>query len=95
MIRIGDTSDGTVNQTGGTFDAAAVDNVLLGANAGAVGTYNLNGGTLIVKAINQGAGTANFNFDGGMLQAAAHHEHGAAHDRQRQRGPSSIRTVST
>jgi autotransporter-associated beta strand protein len=70
-IRIGDTSNGTVNQAGGTFDAAAVDNVVLGAAAGAAGTYNLDGGTLRVKAIGQGAGTANFNFDGGTLQAAA------------------------
>lgn len=70
-VVIGQSGEGTVNQTGGTLDASLADNVRLGSGAGSVGNYNLNGGTLIVKSIDQGAGTANFGFSGGTLQAAA------------------------
>jgi autotransporter-associated beta strand protein len=40
------------------------------SNQGSTGTYNLEGGTLILKAISQGSGTAHFNFGGGILQAS-------------------------
>ena len=37
--------------------------------SGGSGTYNLNGGTLILSALSSGSGTAAFNFGGGTLQA--------------------------
>ena len=70
-IRIGESSEGTVSQTGGTFDASAVNNIRLGFDGSGVGNYDLDGGTLIVKNIDQGAGAANFSFGGGTLEAAA------------------------
>ncbi len=70
-IYVGQSGMGTVNQTGGTFDASAADGVVLGGNAGSTGDYNLNGGTLIVKSIAAGGGTAQFGFGGGTLRAAA------------------------
>ncbi|MDY0170432.1 MAG: autotransporter-associated beta strand repeat-containing protein [Thermoguttaceae bacterium] len=69
-VYIGQSAAGTVNQTGGTFDAGLADSVVLGVDAGSTGTYNLNGGTLIAKSIGQGDGTAQFSFGGGTLQAA-------------------------
>lgn len=68
---VGQSGEGTVNQIGGTLDASQADNVRLGDGAAAVGNYHLNGGTLIVSSMDQGAGSANFNVDGGTLQAAA------------------------
>jgi fibronectin-binding autotransporter adhesin len=35
------------------------------------GTYNLNGGVVILSSLSQGSGTASFNFSGGTLQASA------------------------
>jgi autotransporter-associated beta strand protein len=58
---------GTVTQTGGTVTLSGALNL---AYAGQ-GTYNLNGGTLILKSLTKGSGTAEFNFGGGTLQASA------------------------
>ena len=44
--------------------------LILGQNTGSKGTYNLNGGTLILKSLSKGSGTAAFNFGGGTLQAS-------------------------
>src|SRR5581483_10827226 len=41
-----------------------------GLNAGASGTYTLNGGTLTTSALSVGAGSATFNFGGGTLKAS-------------------------
>jgi autotransporter-associated beta strand protein len=66
---VGVTNQGTFTQSGGTN---TISNALrLGDQTGGNGTYNLNGGTLILAAINVGAGTATFNFGGGTLQANA------------------------
>ncbi len=66
---VGYSGNGTFLQTGGTNNIAAVyDCLYLGYNAGSSGTYNLNGGTLILWALSKGSGTAVFNFGGGTLQ---------------------------
>jgi autotransporter-associated beta strand protein len=65
---IGYTGTGTFNQNGGN------NNVLFSLrfceSAVSTGTYNLNGRTLTLKSIVIGAGTAEFNFGGGTLQAS-------------------------
>jgi autotransporter-associated beta strand protein len=70
---VGHFGVGTFTQNGGTHDSSTA--LLLGANgASAGGTYNLNGGTLIVTTIgNNGNSTSNatFNFNGGTLKARA------------------------
>ena len=69
---MGYSGNGTFLQTGGTNNIAAVyDCLYLGYNAGSSGTYNLNGGTLILWALSKGSGTAVFNFGGGTLHLAA------------------------
>ena len=73
---IGSTGTGTFTQTGGTnsitFDSNSelTPTLYLGYNSGASGTYNLTGGTLILKSLIKGSGTAAFNFGGGTLQAS-------------------------
>jgi autotransporter-associated beta strand protein len=65
---------GTFTQTGGTNSIAG--SLIMGVNPGSnydpgsTGTYNLNGGTLILKSISLGPGTTFFNFGGGTLQAS-------------------------
>ncbi|MGO9114456.1 MAG: beta strand repeat-containing protein [Thermoguttaceae bacterium] len=62
-------SKGIFTQTGGTN---IVSNTLwLGDTSGGTGTYNLNGGMLIVSSINGGPGAAAFNFNGGTLKIDA------------------------
>jgi autotransporter-associated beta strand protein/T5SS/PEP-CTERM-associated repeat protein len=64
---IGLEGTGIFDQEGGTNN---VDETLyLGKLPGSSGTYNLHGGTLIVRQIIQGSGTAIFNFGGGTMQA--------------------------
>jgi autotransporter-associated beta strand protein len=58
---------GVVTQSGGVNSIAGS---LALSIAGGKGTYNLNGGKLIVSDIIKGAGTAAFNFGGGTLQAS-------------------------
>ena len=65
---IGDFGSGTFTQSGGTH---SVTSCSLGANAGANGTYNLNGGLLSVARIGAGAGTGSLNLNGGTLQTSA------------------------
>jgi autotransporter-associated beta strand protein len=65
---VGYSGTGTFTQSGGSNSAYALS---LGASTGSSGTYNLNGGTLCVCGISQGAGAAAFSFGGGTLQAAA------------------------
>ena len=54
--------------TGGTLASSGtiIGNILVDG-----GTVNLNGGTLILQSLAQGAGTSAFNFGGGTLQASA------------------------
>ncbi|MBN2579073.1 MAG: autotransporter-associated beta strand repeat-containing protein [Pirellulales bacterium] len=58
---------GSVTQNSGTV---SIDGTLYFSyyDSASIGTYNLNGGTLIIKSINKGSGTATFNFGGGTLQ---------------------------
>ncbi|MGD0515897.1 MAG: autotransporter-associated beta strand repeat-containing protein [Thermoguttaceae bacterium] len=66
---VGYSGIGTYTQTGGTNSITY--NLYLGYNSGSSGTYNLNGGTLILKSLSKGgSGTAAFNFGGGTLQAS-------------------------
>ena len=59
---------GTVNQTGGVV---AGTGLVFGRSSNSSGTYNLNGGMLIVPSIGlDNAETAAFNFGGGTLQAS-------------------------
>ena len=70
-VRLGSQGTGTVNQSGGTFNAA-VGRHQHRAFRGRVGTYNLNGGTLLTLNIASTIGiNAVFNFNGGTLKAAA------------------------
>jgi hypothetical protein len=65
---VGYWGTGTFTQSGGTSTAPSL---MLGFYAGSSGTYNLNGGLLILSALSGGSGTAAFNFSGGTLAAAA------------------------
>lgn len=62
---IGNSDPGTFNQSGGTNSCG---NLLLSL-IGRGGTYNLNGGLLITSTLMDSPG-ADFNFNGGTLQAA-------------------------
>ena len=64
---VGSTTAGMFTQSGGTN--AVSGTLYLGYNAGSSGTYDLNGGVLVVSAMSGGSGTAAFNFGGGTLQA--------------------------
>lgn len=76
---IGESGSGTFTQTGGTNTTG---NLILAANAGATGTYNLNGGSLNAGTVQVNAGGTfnfnggavaftNFNLNGGAVQASA------------------------
>jgi hypothetical protein len=68
-IRVGSAGPGTFNQSGGTFFANGDLNLV--RFAGASGTYNLDGGVLLVPRVVSSVGTdATFNFNGGLLVAA-------------------------
>ena len=66
-LDVGYNGTGSFTQSSGTDTVYALN---LGYAASGNGTYNLNGGTLIVSAISGGPGAAAFNFNGGTLQAA-------------------------
>jgi fibronectin-binding autotransporter adhesin len=65
---VGNTGSGTVTQTDGTGVIARL--VLLGTAAGVTGTYNLDGGALVLQGLSKGGGTGVFNFGGGTLRSA-------------------------
>jgi fibronectin-binding autotransporter adhesin len=73
---IGWAGTGTFTQSGGThtllggYGVPESDGLLLAAARGSSGTYNLNGGTLTLKSLTRGSGTATFNFGGGTLRAS-------------------------
>ena len=64
---VGWSSPGNFTQSGGTNTVSG--RFYLGY--GSSGTYNLNGGRMIVSWMNAGSGAAAFNFSGGTLQAGA------------------------
>ena len=64
---MGETGTGIFVQWGGANTING--NLCLGYGSGSSGTYNLNGGLLILPLLSQGLGSAAFNFSGGTLQA--------------------------
>ena len=68
---VGLAGTGTLNIEGNaTVTAASATGVTIANEASGTGTVNLSGGTLIGRRVIGGAGTATFNFDGGVLKAA-------------------------
>ena len=65
----GNPHSGTFNLSGGVFDIQS-GIIAMGIDV-AVGTLNLNGGTLKTSQITKQNGTANVNFNGGTLTAKA------------------------
>ena len=66
-LYVGNSGTGSCTQFGGTNTVS--NGLYLGYSSGSNGTYNLNGGTLIVNSLSGGSGTAAFNFGGGTLKA--------------------------
>jgi fibronectin-binding autotransporter adhesin len=66
---IGDSAPAVFTQSGGSV--LINDSLVLGSQPSASGTYILSGGTLKLSNIQQGAGSADFNFGGGTLQTNA------------------------
>ena len=65
-LYLGNAGTGTFTLTGGT---QTISNALvLATSPSSRGTYNLEGGTLRLKSISKGSGTAAFNFGGGTLK---------------------------
>jgi autotransporter-associated beta strand protein len=64
---VGYLGTGTFTQSGGTNTCTNL--LCLGNQSTSSGTYNLNGGTLVLNAFFPGSGAAFFNFGGGTLQA--------------------------
>jgi T5SS/PEP-CTERM-associated repeat protein/autotransporter-associated beta strand protein len=62
--------DGEVIQTDGNVSIGVALTLGDAGTGPAIGTYNLNGGTLIVKSLQGSGGTAVFNFGGGVLQSS-------------------------
>ena len=76
---VGSTTNGTVNQTGGTVSFTAGNALLVGNGTGSSGTYNLSGGTLtsfastargVILGVNSN-NSATFNLSGGNLSIAS------------------------
>ena len=65
---VGVSGTGLFTQSGGTN--TVLNNLYLAYDTDSNGTYNLNGGTLVLKSLSKGLGTATFNFGGGTLQAS-------------------------
>lgn len=69
-IRVGGAGAGTFNQNGGTVTASA--GVDIASIAGATGTYNLDGGTLLTLNVVSSSGVnSTMNFNGGLLVPTA------------------------
>jgi fibronectin-binding autotransporter adhesin len=67
-IRVGSVGQGTLNQSGGTVIANTDINIA--RIAGATGTYNLDGGTLITTRVTSSTSVnATLNLNGGVIQA--------------------------
>jgi autotransporter-associated beta strand protein len=66
---LGNSGSAACTQTGGVHTVSGV--LKFGHSSTGSGTYNLNGGTLVVGGMTKGYGSAAFNFGGGTLQAGA------------------------
>ena len=60
---------GTLTQTGGTNEISGGPGLTIGNLVGTSGTYNLEGGLLLVPSLKAGPGNTALNFSGGTLQA--------------------------
>ena len=65
-LYVGYGGTGSVTQAGGTVSLGSA--LYVGYGYESTGTYNLNGGTLILNSLVSGGGTAAFNLGGGTLQ---------------------------
>ncbi len=65
---VGYSGTATFTQTGGTNTVGTA--LVLGQNAGSVGSYNLFGGLLVVTSVIQGSGSGSLNVTNGSLTAA-------------------------
>jgi autotransporter-associated beta strand protein len=61
---------GTLTQSGGLIVENSLLGLAFGLESGSGGTYNLNGGVIVLQNIRSGHGAAAFNFGGGTLQAS-------------------------
>ncbi len=68
-IYAGEFGNGTVNVSGTANVTLAGRGLVLGVNAGAFGTVNLDGGTVNTNSIAQGAGTGALNLNGATIKA--------------------------
>ena len=68
---VGYSGTGAFTQTGGTNTVTSATGLVLANVFGSNGAYNLDGGTLALKALGAGSGNAAFEFGGGTLQATA------------------------
>ena len=68
---VGSSGTGTFAQSGGTNTVTGGGTLYLGSNGSGNGTYNLNGGLLLLPGLEPGPGSASFNFSGGTLRAGA------------------------
>ena len=68
---VGYSGTGAFTQTGGTNTVTSATGLVLADVSGSNGAYNLDGGTLALKALGTGSGNAAFEFGGGTLQATA------------------------
>ena len=70
LFIVGEDGTGTLNLSGTGAVTTVGDRLIVGSNAGANGTVNLDGGSLQVRRVVGGAGSSTFNFNGGVLRAA-------------------------
>ena len=64
----GNTTIATFTQTGGS---SSFGTLRLGDTSGSSGTCTLSSGTMTLSGLSAGAGTAQFNFNGGTLRAGS------------------------
>ena len=70
-IFVGEFGTGTLNLSGTASVVVSGLAIKMGVGASASGVVNLGGGTLTTTVVAKGAGTGNFNFNGGTLKPGA------------------------
>ncbi|MEI8372586.1 MAG: autotransporter-associated beta strand repeat-containing protein [Planctomycetota bacterium] len=68
---LGYSDSGSLNISGTGLVSMPSSNIELGTNSTGKGTVNLSGGTLLTTGVSRGLGTGVFNFNSGVLVAAA------------------------
>ena len=73
QLYIGEGGAGIVNLSANGYIniTEPTQGVRIGVNAGAVGTLNLDGGTLLTTKISAGSGSSTLNFNGGTIKPVA------------------------